>query len=450
MAKAKAETDRRAEHKRKVLEITEQEAIAIKEIKQAEFNNQAKAVIGAVDEPTEEQQTVVTEFPDDCMYGEAKVLAKQLKVPHGLGYPALIGCYSIRPEANVVCGTLLTMDVALCAPVGGGKNVAMDRAARLLDLTKDTEYKKAAPAGVRGLFTLIGDKPSGKPKDKTRIPGPKKLLLLTHEMTDVLKMTGLENSTLASRLCDLWDDPEFDYPTKEGIIGVNCRLSWIGGVPCSVENPVRFTELFDSETSHGLYDRLILGYSDVKFNYKHWSPPKGPAIDFSDYSAEMPPHVESVDSAAQALYDAWEPNDDGARTKQNCMKVALITTMMNHESRVSTECMAKAIRFMQWQIELKKVFEPGNALNDAARLRTIILHAMKRKGADTKYINLKRLAHDSKWAFRFSDWLVLSVITNLESMGEIIAKPEETYDKQGNVVDVKKSKNMFMLRDFSK
>ena len=140
------------------------------------------------------------------------------------------------------------------------------------------------------MFTLIGDKASGKRNDKTRVAGPRKLLLLTHEMTDVLSMTGLENSTLAPRFCDLWDDPEFIYPTKDYNISVNCRVSWVGGVPCTAENPARFTELFGAETSHGLYDRMILGYSEVKFNYRAWKP-KTRAVDYDDYAVFAPPFV---------------------------------------------------------------------------------------------------------------------------------------------------------------
>lgn len=78
---------------------------------------------------------------------------------------------------------------------------------------------KKYPAGWYG-------KPSGKRGDKTRTPGPRKLLLITHEMTDVLKMTGVDNSTLASRLCDFWDDNEFEYPTKEGTVFIPAK-TWV-------------------------------------------------------------------------------------------------------------------------------------------------------------------------------------------------------------------------------
>ena len=395
------------------------------------------------------------EFPEDCMYGEAKALAKQLRVPLGLGYPAVIGCWSVKPNHDQFCGTRINTMVALCAPVGGGKNVAMDRAQRLLGLTKDMEYKKAAPAGTRALMSLLGDKPSGKRGDKTRTPGPRKLLLITHEMTDVLKMTGVDNSTLASRLCDFWDDNEFEYPTKEGIISVDCRLSWVGGVPCSVDNPTRFTELFDAETSHGLYDRLILGYSDVKFNFRPWQPPASNAVTLTeddDYTALVPrePRISGMSPEAEAIYEGWQPEGGGSRIKQNCMKVALITAMMNHEETVSEECMRCAIRFMEWQITLRRVFEPGEAINDSARCRTVILDAMERVGAKQRFINIKRLAHDRKWGKRFGDWLVKTTIKNLADMGEIVPDVEDECDKHGNPVSQKKSENMFKLRDFSK
>jgi len=139
-------------------------------------------------------------LPEQFMYGEAKVLAKQMKMPLGLAYMALIGEFGIKCDIDVMCGTRVNTYTALIAPVGGGKNVAMDRAKVLLELRYKDEYLPAAPAGTRALMNLIGDKPSGKRGSKERSPGPKTLLLVTHEMTDVLRMTGVDCSTLAS-LC---------------------------------------------------------------------------------------------------------------------------------------------------------------------------------------------------------------------------------------------------------
>src|ERR1700680_368823 len=52
--------------------------------------------------------------------------------------------------------------------VGGGKNVAMDRAKVLLKLRYKEEYLPAAPARTRALMNMIGDKPSGQAGSKER------------------------------------------------------------------------------------------------------------------------------------------------------------------------------------------------------------------------------------------------------------------------------------------
>lgn len=44
-------------------------------------------------------------FPDECLYGEAGRLARAAKMPMGLVYPAVIGCYSAKPVEDKMCGT---------------------------------------------------------------------------------------------------------------------------------------------------------------------------------------------------------------------------------------------------------------------------------------------------------------------------------------------------------
>jgi hypothetical protein len=411
-------------------------------------NPAAEAANPSVLPPAAAENRNPLSFPEQFMYGEAGVLARQMKMPLGLAYMALIGEFGIKCDIDVMCGTRVNTYTALIASVGGGKNVAMDRAKTLLGLRYKDEYLPAAPAGTRALMNLIGDKPSGKRGGKERSPGPKKLLLVTHEMTDVLRMTGVDCSTLASRLCDFWDDNEHVYPTgKDGVISVDCRLHWIGGVPASAENPTRFTELFDSETSHGLYDRLLIGYTKEKFNYRPWEPPAKveEPVDYKDYTAVVQPvpFVGAFSEEAHELFDDWIPLGGGSRVKQNCIKIALIATMMNHEETVTEECMRCAIGIMEWQIELRKVFQPGEALNDEAKCRVAVLAAMQAAGAEDAYVNIKRMAHDRKWGDRFGDRIVKNVISNLGEMCEIVPMIVETDDGK------KKSKSQYKLRNWS-
>jgi len=155
------------------------------------------------------------------------------------------------------------------------------------------------------------------------------------------------------------------------------------------------------------------------------------------------PFVGAFSDEAQKLFDDWNPAGGGSRIKQNCIEVALITTMINREETVTEECMECAIGVMEWQIELRKVFQPGEALNDEARCRVAVLSAMEVAGAKDTYVNIKRMAHDRKWGNRFGDRIVKNAITNLEDMCEIVPKIIETDDGK------KKSKSHYKLRNWS-
>lgn len=87
-------------------------------------------------------------FPEQYMYGEAGPLAKLMKMPLGLAYMALIGEFGIKCDADVICGTRINGFTVLIAAVGGGKNVAMDRAKSLLGLRYKDEYLPASPVGA--------------------------------------------------------------------------------------------------------------------------------------------------------------------------------------------------------------------------------------------------------------------------------------------------------------
>lgn len=96
---------------------------------------------------------------------------------------------------------------------------------------------------------------------------------------------------------------------------------------------------------------------------------------------------------------------------------------------------------MEWQIALRDVFRPGEAMNLGAEFRAVALRALERRGAAHGYINWKRLAHDLKWGDKFWDWVVSAGISSLIGVGELI--PEIETDENDKKV---KSKTMMKLR----
>jgi hypothetical protein len=226
-------------------------------------------------------------FPEQAMYGKLGEMATAIKMPLGLGYPAVIGVYSTMPDVDEMAGTRINNYVILLAPPGGGKNLAIKRALALVGLSKE-HFKKSAPVSDRGLMQLVGHRVENKRNgEKNVTPGPRKLLLVTNEAANVLKKANIKNSSLGATLCELWDENEYAPADRSGEHGCNCRLSWIGGLPIKREHPEEFGEYFGRETGRGLLSRTILGFSDMKFNYREWNVPSVWSNDENGCMAEM-------------------------------------------------------------------------------------------------------------------------------------------------------------------
>lgn len=392
------------------------------------------------------------EFPEHAMYGRMGLMAKQMKMPLGLAYPALLGCYSILPDSDTMLDTRINLYIALIAHVGGGKNVAMERARKMLGLGRmGDRWEPLTAASDRGLMNAVGDKP-GKKRSDPRIPGPRKMLLMTNEMSEMLKKASIEKSTLSGTLCDLWDQNEKKIADRNGVQSCDCRVSWIGGIPVAKERPEDFTETFGSETARGLLSRIILGYSAVKFSYRHWDPPaqetRVPSPGDYDFAGDFEaPAVSRMSDRAQRMYDAWDTAaDDSGRLKYNLMKVALLTASCNKDPEVTPECLAAAIGFMEWQCRLREVFKPSVALDTAeAKFAEQAMVTFVRKGGQSHAINWKRIANDRKWGDRFGDRLVASGIRWMIETGRIY--PEVVEDDDGKK---KKSKHWIRVRVFKK
>jgi hypothetical protein len=372
-------------------------------------------------------------FPNEAMYGKLGQMAEAMNMPLGLAYPALIGTYSVMPELDEMSDTRINGYVILLAAPGGGKNVAIKRALAIIKPPKEA-YKKSAPVSDRGVMSLIGHKVERKRGQKEVTPGPRRLLLVTNEAANVLKKANIKNSSLGATLCELWDENEYAPADRNGEQPCNCRLSWIGGLPIKREHPEEFGEYFGRESGRGLLSRTILGFSDAKFNYKQWKVPDvwGHSEDdmLDELGFQHPQEVQLTAECIQML-EEWEPmdEDEAGRFKYNGTKVALLSASANGDKVVSRECMQAALEFAKWQERLREVFTVGVAAENSleAQFTESLIIALKQKGADTKFVSWRRLAHDRKWEIRFGPRVVNTTVENLIQSGTL--EPHKTVEE---------------------
>ncbi len=373
--------------------------------------------------------------PADAMYGRLGELAAQMEMPLGLAYPALLGCFSSIPMDDEMCGTRVNVYVGLIAPVGGGKNTAIARACKVLDLKNKVDFRVTTASSDRGLMGIIGDRTEGKGSNKRTLPGPTKMLLRTNEMRGTLKKAAIEGSVLSDMLCEVWDSGQWECSDKTGSQSCDCRLSWVGGIPVKDDSPEEFAEAFGRETAFGLMSRMLLGYAaGEKFDgSKPWSRVTSASAEDMSYDPGLSddpfsfvptaPYmiVTNINSDAQVLYTAWSnPIDVDGRLKYNLMKVAILAASANGEFEVSVGCMTAAIKFIEWQCRLREVFRPSEAKDTPeAVLGEIMMNRFhKLAGLGKEPISWRRVAHDSKW-WKHGASLVNRTLDGLVKMGQL-------------------------------
>ena len=235
------------------------------------------------------------------------------------------------------------------------------------------------------------------------------MLLLNNEISEMLKKSGIDASTLADRLCDFYDDNEFQKMVRGEMVRVDCRISWLGGIPATVEEPNRFRDLFGAATNDGLYERFIFGYEGSRrFKHGKWEPPPRPLREHRGLEDDIAlalhgcTLVRSIHPDAEALKDEWiSPREDGegsTRLEFLLLKVAVLAASANGEEEVSVPCMRAAIAFLEWQGRLKEVFQVGMARNLEAEFDAMAINAIQRLNEKTgTYVKWRRLRHDRKW-----------------------------------------------------
>lgn len=366
-------------------------------------------------------------FPEECLCGRLGELARLTNMPLGVAYPAVVTAFSVLPTSNEF-GARNRPNLYCCiiCPPGGGKNETIFRAIDVVEVPYGSDvggWEKITPGGDRQLMEVVGDKP-GRKKGDARIPGPHKLLMVNMEIADVMKKCAYEKSTLASRLCDLWDDGKGKLPDRAGLITCDCRLSWIGGLPATVEDQERFLELFNAESCHGLYQRFVFGYTEEEWLHSDWEY-KRPVVDLETAVLAPPtPYCMGFTPEAKEMYEAWRLDVPGfGRIRYNMKKFALLTAAADGQDRCDVPHLQKAILWAEWEAKVRARFKPSQAMdgNREALFANIILEKLERAGAESKVVNWKVVTNHARLERKIDPSLQLRAVKSLIDLGTLIA-----------------------------
>lgn len=358
-------------------------------------------------------------MPEEAMYGWLADRARAIDAPLPWAYFSLMTLFAgqgvnISDSVNdaMIRSTLYTV---LLGPPSIGKSRAIENVQKSLFLVDDV-VEDHVPGSDRamqqffpGVYEVWDLKQEGTPNSPPRV-------LVQDELLSLLDKINVPNSSLASTLCTLFYKDKAGSGDKSGKHTAHVRLSLLGAM--ALPSADDFPEHFSAKTMTGLYSRCIFIPCQLKrYTFHHET------IHIAEKRFPQQVNVENYVFARQRAYIAEDPdNEHRARIAELALRVALISASANGDKVITPACLDAAFKFADWQLEVRKVYSPSPAKNEAAILTGLMLDTLKSyktvKG-DYAYVDFWPVARKKNWSRKFSAGMVNQVRYALIRNGEI-------------------------------
>lgn len=373
-------------------------------------------VVDKVAEGTKPRKLVM---PESCMYGWLGWAAKELETPLGFAYPAMLTAAAslIKTYPRHIRPTLY------CCLIGGvhcGKSETIKRAVGyknqtgILSMPVDA-VKWTVPGSDRGLIKIFQqDKDDKTLVESMLVPT---FLLAQDELRNTLAKVGIQNSALPSVLCSAWEQDEVGTADKTGKHSADMHLNILGAL--KADDAEDFADVFSKETTSGLYDRFIFGLAPKGWEFDTWERPVNVRY---PKSCSIPKHCWTMMKEWRAV----EPIGRG-RLGEIAMRVAYITSAMNHDAEMTEEAMRAALAFCEWQEWIRTTYKAGLGDSDDAKCTAAILGVLE-KLEPGMWIRWRELAAKKNWYKKFSARTLSATRDALHKSGFTIEEVVEDED----------------------
>ena len=277
------------------------------------------------------------EFDKRALYGKLGALAVATTMPLGWAYVGILAVASALDITDRDGHVHPNLYAGMIAPVGMSKTAVAEAIEKSIFLPSLT-VSYNTPGSDRGLVKMIGNEGNTT-------------LLIEDEFRGVLDKCAIPNSTLPKVICKLWSKRHAGVSDKKGIEECDGKLCILGNIPC--EDASDFSRAFGSSTTKGMYDRFLFGYDTKAVKYRPLS-----------LSATVfpTPLVVRVPTWVWEAKDLWAgDNPERRRTPEMALRVALVSAACNGDKEITAKGMAAALRLMELQERIRKVFRPGLA-----------------------------------------------------------------------------------------
>lgn len=295
--------------------------------------------------PKAEQSCFHGNVPADAMYGKALEYAKLLDTPLGFAYLSILAaaCAHGIEDSDGVRATIFAEQLG---KRGCGKSLSKNRSLELFFGPKwmdDERIVYQVIASDIGLYLSLGQE--GKPR-----------LLAQDEFRATLAKGNIDKSALMYVLSDLFNSDKAGNRVKKDSQDVNARLSILGCI--AMASPAEFPVVHGYQSAQGFCDRCFIGVHPELNGWRSSWTWQVPPIDFKPSRPRFELWVEQEVN----LWADAKPESRNLRMRELAMRLILITSAINEDVFITKECVAAALKFMEWQEKVRLVYRAAEAI----------------------------------------------------------------------------------------
>jgi len=369
----------------------------------------------------------------------------------GLVTEAILTLASGLPQVDTMLETRMSRYSALLAISRGGKGMAWQRSEATLGV-RESDCQRYSPSGHVQMIYQLGDHLEGNRPNQTRVPGPRKMIWITEELSGCLKMAKSDGSKVMQQLLEFYDRNGFTHTdSKTGrVCKMDCRLSW--GTCLAIGSDKieerKFADTFTDVSNDGLVGRLSFGFSEAAVDSRDlegWQPPvydTGSRVETEFGPVDVMSNESMASRIAKHVVTGWEPGvfevyraatlspDLEFPGWQYALKKTLVhIALVNLHEKITMDDFRAAVSYIRWQGSLRKVFRASQADDDKqARFNEKVIRALRKedqvlakkgKPVGERQIYVPRVAQRHEWALRGKSLGLDKTILELANMGAL-------------------------------
>lgn len=365
-------------------------------------------------------------FPFDVIRGAAgyfsRSFSEQMEVPLQFFFMSYLTCLgnvlSHKIRLRSVLGTQPRLYTVLVGESASDKkSTAILKAIEHFETVFKDDFFSALGLGSAEGLQRVFKVASKKAKSKTRT----NVLLAFDEFKAFISKCKIKNSVLLECVNSLFETNKYENHTQRTSVIVHGQLSLIGASTIQTYERI-YTSAF---TDIGFPNRIFLVIGTATTS--HSLPGEIPKKKLNVMSANLKAILKfigdgityDIDPGAWEYYDDWYANIHrksihSKRLDGYCLRLMMLLAANSLRPTIDMSVVKDAVALCNWQLEIRKVYDPIDADNTIAAMEERIRRKLKQKGPLKDY-ELKQLTQ----ANRVGLWLYDKAKKNLQMAEEV-------------------------------